>query len=147
MPGPLGTSGGTDLEGSSAGCSSSSLSPSPDPVGGVFRYGSRWESSVLCRLSGSLFVFASQTSLFLLTVAVLERYLTSNSRHRDPRHEARHDTRHEARHDTCHDTHHEARHDTRRDTCRENKGKNLIINFFSHQTLNILAFEDYQPDT
>ncbi|KAM8907849.1 LOW QUALITY PROTEIN: leucine-rich repeat-containing G-protein coupled receptor 5-like [Spinachia spinachia] len=41
---------------------------------GVFwRYGARWESSFLCRLSGFLCVFASQTGLFLLTAAALER--------------------------------------------------------------------------
>ncbi len=37
------------------------------------RYGARWESSFLCRLSGFLCVFSSQTGLFLLTVAALER--------------------------------------------------------------------------
>lgn len=41
------------------------------------RYGARWESSFLCRLSGFLCVFASQTGLFLLTVAALERCLAA----------------------------------------------------------------------
>lgn len=41
------------------------------------RYGAKWESSFLCRLSGFLFVFASQTGLFLLTVAALERCLAA----------------------------------------------------------------------
>ncbi|KAM9328421.1 leucine-rich repeat-containing G-protein coupled receptor 5-like [Pholidichthys leucotaenia] len=43
--------------------------------GSFWRYGMKWESSFLCRLSGFLCVFASQTSLFLLTVAALERCL------------------------------------------------------------------------
>ncbi|KAM7367395.1 hypothetical protein PAMP_015300 [Pampus punctatissimus] len=50
--------------------------------GSFWRYGARWESSFLCRLSGFLCVFASQTGLFLLTVAALERYLTAAARHR-----------------------------------------------------------------
>uniref|UniRef100_A0A3B4ULW4 G-protein coupled receptors family 1 profile domain-containing protein n=1 Tax=Seriola dumerili TaxID=41447 RepID=A0A3B4ULW4_SERDU len=41
--------------------------------GSFWRYGAKWESSFLCRLSGFLCVFASQTGLFLLTVAALER--------------------------------------------------------------------------
>uniref|UniRef100_A0A673A603 Leucine rich repeat containing G protein-coupled receptor 5 n=1 Tax=Sphaeramia orbicularis TaxID=375764 RepID=A0A673A603_9TELE len=41
--------------------------------GSFWRYGAAWESSFLCRLSGFLCVFASQTGLFLLTVAALER--------------------------------------------------------------------------
>ncbi|CAK6983199.1 leucine-rich repeat-containing G-protein coupled receptor 5-like isoform X2, partial [Scomber scombrus] len=48
--------------------------------GSFWRYGARWESSFLCRLSGFLCVFASQTGLFLLTVAALERYLASDAR-------------------------------------------------------------------
>uniref|UniRef100_A0A3Q4AT19 G-protein coupled receptors family 1 profile domain-containing protein n=1 Tax=Mola mola TaxID=94237 RepID=A0A3Q4AT19_MOLML len=49
--------------------------------GNFWRYGARWESSFLCRFSGFLCVFASQTSLFLLTVAVLERCLVATGRH------------------------------------------------------------------
>ncbi|XP_026218230.1 leucine-rich repeat-containing G-protein coupled receptor 5 isoform X2 [Anabas testudineus] len=41
--------------------------------GNFWRYGAKWESSSLCRLSSFLCVFASQTGLFLLTVAALER--------------------------------------------------------------------------
>ncbi|XP_068995537.1 leucine-rich repeat-containing G-protein coupled receptor 5-like isoform X1 [Embiotoca jacksoni] len=41
--------------------------------GSFWRYGAKWESSFLCRLSGFLCAFASQTGLFLLTVAALER--------------------------------------------------------------------------
>uniref|UniRef100_A0A3Q3WG38 G-protein coupled receptors family 1 profile domain-containing protein n=1 Tax=Mola mola TaxID=94237 RepID=A0A3Q3WG38_MOLML len=48
--------------------------------GNFWRYGARWESSFLCRFSGFLCVFASQTSLFLLTVAVLERCLVATGR-------------------------------------------------------------------
>ncbi len=44
------------------------------------RYGARWESSFLCRLSGFLCVFASQTGLFLLTIAALERCLAAAAR-------------------------------------------------------------------
>ncbi|XP_047245912.1 leucine-rich repeat-containing G-protein coupled receptor 5-like isoform X2 [Girardinichthys multiradiatus] len=44
--------------------------------GSFWRYGVKWESSFLCRLSGFLCVFASQTGLFLLTVAALERCLS-----------------------------------------------------------------------
>uniref|UniRef100_A0A667XME6 G-protein coupled receptors family 1 profile domain-containing protein n=1 Tax=Myripristis murdjan TaxID=586833 RepID=A0A667XME6_9TELE len=47
--------------------------------GEFWRYGARWESSFLCRLSGFLCVFASQTGLFLLTVAALERSLDAVS--------------------------------------------------------------------
>uniref|UniRef100_A0A3Q2DDM8 Leucine rich repeat containing G protein-coupled receptor 5 n=1 Tax=Cyprinodon variegatus TaxID=28743 RepID=A0A3Q2DDM8_CYPVA len=43
--------------------------------GSFWRYGVEWESSSLCRLSGFLCVFASQTGLFLLTLAALERCL------------------------------------------------------------------------
>lgn len=45
------------------------------------RYGASWESSFLCRLSGFLCVFASQTGLFLLTIAALERYMAAAARH------------------------------------------------------------------
>uniref|UniRef100_A0A3Q3MIS1 Leucine rich repeat containing G protein-coupled receptor 5 n=1 Tax=Mastacembelus armatus TaxID=205130 RepID=A0A3Q3MIS1_9TELE len=45
--------------------------------GSFWRYGAKWESSFLCRLSGFLCVFASQTGLFLLTVAALERGLAA----------------------------------------------------------------------
>ncbi|XP_056224152.1 leucine-rich repeat-containing G-protein coupled receptor 5-like isoform X1 [Seriola aureovittata] len=45
--------------------------------GSFWRYGAKWESSFLCRLSGFLCVFASQTGLFLLTVAALERCLAA----------------------------------------------------------------------
>lgn len=45
------------------------------------RYGAKWESSFLCRLSGFLCVFASQTSLFLLTVAALERCVATTVGH------------------------------------------------------------------
>ncbi|XP_073336560.1 LOW QUALITY PROTEIN: leucine-rich repeat-containing G-protein coupled receptor 5-like [Pagrus major] len=48
--------------------------------GSFWRYGARWESSFLCRLSGFLCVFASQTGLFLLTVAALERCLAAAAR-------------------------------------------------------------------
>ncbi|XP_070848034.1 leucine-rich repeat-containing G-protein coupled receptor 5-like [Chaetodon trifascialis] len=48
--------------------------------GSFWRYGARWESSFLCRLSGFLCVFASQTSLFLLTIAALERCLAATAR-------------------------------------------------------------------
>lgn len=41
------------------------------------RYGASWESSFLCPLSGFLCVFASQTGLFLLATAALERYLAT----------------------------------------------------------------------
>uniref|UniRef100_A0A3Q3J5Z6 G-protein coupled receptors family 1 profile domain-containing protein n=1 Tax=Monopterus albus TaxID=43700 RepID=A0A3Q3J5Z6_MONAL len=44
--------------------------------GSFWRYGAKWENSFLCRLSGFLCVFASQTGLFLLTVAALERCRT-----------------------------------------------------------------------
>ncbi|XP_059181930.1 leucine-rich repeat-containing G-protein coupled receptor 5A-like [Centropristis striata] len=49
--------------------------------GSFWRYGARWESSFLCRLSGFLCVFASQTGLFLLTAAAMERCLNA-ARHR-----------------------------------------------------------------
>ncbi|KAK9525982.1 hypothetical protein VZT92_016645 [Zoarces viviparus] len=55
--------------------------------GSFWRYGARWESSFLCRLSGFLCVFASQTGVFLLTVAALERCLaaaTAARRHNKP---------------------------------------------------------------
>uniref|UniRef100_A0A3Q2DEL3 Leucine rich repeat containing G protein-coupled receptor 5 n=1 Tax=Cyprinodon variegatus TaxID=28743 RepID=A0A3Q2DEL3_CYPVA len=45
--------------------------------GSFWRYGVEWESSSLCRLSGFLCVFASQTGLFLLTLAALERCLSA----------------------------------------------------------------------
>ncbi|XP_040001197.1 leucine-rich repeat-containing G-protein coupled receptor 5A-like isoform X2 [Xiphias gladius] len=48
--------------------------------GSLWRYGAKWESSFLCRLSGFLCVFASQTGLFLLTVAALERCLAAGAR-------------------------------------------------------------------
>ncbi|KAK7896772.1 hypothetical protein WMY93_022097 [Mugilogobius chulae] len=44
--------------------------------GSFWRYGSAWESSYMCQLSGFLYTFGSQTSIFLLTVAALERCLT-----------------------------------------------------------------------
>ncbi|XP_062339046.1 leucine-rich repeat-containing G-protein coupled receptor 5-like isoform X1 [Osmerus eperlanus] len=40
------------------------------------RYGAQWESSAACRITGFLSVFASETSLFLLTAAALERGLS-----------------------------------------------------------------------
>ncbi|XP_041636755.1 leucine-rich repeat-containing G-protein coupled receptor 5A-like [Cheilinus undulatus] len=43
--------------------------------GSFWRYGATWESSSLCRLSGFLCLFTSQTGLFLLTLAALERCL------------------------------------------------------------------------
>ncbi|XP_033470847.2 leucine-rich repeat-containing G-protein coupled receptor 5-like isoform X1 [Epinephelus lanceolatus] len=52
--------------------------------GSFWRYGARWESSFLCRLSGFLCVFASQTGLFLLTVAALERCLAAATRRHKP---------------------------------------------------------------
>ncbi|CAL8324040.1 unnamed protein product [Lota lota] len=42
-----------------------------------WRYGVQWERSFLCRFSGFLCVFASQTGLFLLTLVALERSLAS----------------------------------------------------------------------
>lgn len=48
--------------------------------GSFWRYGAAWESSYMCRLSGFLYVCASQTSLFLLTVAALERCLAARGR-------------------------------------------------------------------
>ncbi|XP_024146839.1 leucine-rich repeat-containing G-protein coupled receptor 5 isoform X1 [Oryzias melastigma] len=48
--------------------------------GSFWRFGARWESSFLCPLSSFLCVFASQTALFLLTVAALERCLASGVR-------------------------------------------------------------------
>ncbi|XP_056131698.1 leucine-rich repeat-containing G-protein coupled receptor 5-like [Lampris incognitus] len=50
--------------------------------GGFWRYGVGWENSFLCHLSGFLCVFSSQTSLFLLTLAVLERSLAAPRHHR-----------------------------------------------------------------
>ncbi|KAM3587787.1 uncharacterized protein V6R79_013841 [Siganus canaliculatus] len=50
--------------------------------GDFWRYGAKWESSFLCRLSGFLCVFASQTGLFLLTIAALERCLAAAAAHR-----------------------------------------------------------------
>uniref|UniRef100_A0A3B5A732 Leucine rich repeat containing G protein-coupled receptor 5 n=1 Tax=Stegastes partitus TaxID=144197 RepID=A0A3B5A732_9TELE len=46
--------------------------------GSFWRYGAKWESSFLCRFSGFLCVFASQTGLFLLTVAALQRCRSSS---------------------------------------------------------------------
>lgn len=43
--------------------------------GSFWRYGTAWESSYICQFSGFLYTFASQTSIFLLTVAALERCL------------------------------------------------------------------------
>uniref|UniRef100_UPI003AAB514D leucine-rich repeat-containing G-protein coupled receptor 5-like n=1 Tax=Centroberyx gerrardi TaxID=166262 RepID=UPI003AAB514D len=53
--------------------------------GGFWRFGARWESSFLCRLSGFLCVFASQTGLFLLTAAALERSLADTHRRKADR--------------------------------------------------------------
>lgn len=39
------------------------------------RYGTTWENSSMCQLSGFLYTFGSQTAIFLLTVAALERCL------------------------------------------------------------------------
>ncbi|XP_067346854.1 leucine-rich repeat-containing G-protein coupled receptor 5-like isoform X2 [Channa argus] len=50
--------------------------------GSFWRYGGKWESSFLCRLSGFLCVFASQSGLFLLTVAALERCLAAAARYK-----------------------------------------------------------------
>ncbi|XP_017295851.2 leucine-rich repeat-containing G-protein coupled receptor 5 [Kryptolebias marmoratus] len=47
--------------------------------GSFWRFGGKWESSFLCRLGGFLFVFASQTGLFLLTLAAVERCLSARS--------------------------------------------------------------------
>uniref|UniRef100_A0AAY4BRH8 G-protein coupled receptors family 1 profile domain-containing protein n=1 Tax=Denticeps clupeoides TaxID=299321 RepID=A0AAY4BRH8_9TELE len=44
--------------------------------GNFASYGARWESSAGCKLAGFLSVFASETGIFLLTVAALERGLT-----------------------------------------------------------------------
>ncbi|XP_033991668.1 LOW QUALITY PROTEIN: leucine-rich repeat-containing G-protein coupled receptor 5A-like [Trematomus bernacchii] len=57
--------------------------------GNFWRYGARWESSFLCRLSGFLCVFASQTGLFLLTVAALERCTAASSRNKPDGHNGR----------------------------------------------------------
>ncbi|XP_041833471.1 leucine-rich repeat-containing G-protein coupled receptor 5-like isoform X2 [Melanotaenia boesemani] len=51
--------------------------------GSFWRYGITWESSFLCRLSGFLCLFASQTGLFLLTVAALERCMTASAGQRN----------------------------------------------------------------
>ncbi|XP_056281413.1 leucine-rich repeat-containing G-protein coupled receptor 5-like [Pseudoliparis swirei] len=52
--------------------------------GSFWKFGARWESSFLCRLSGFLCVFASQTGLFLLTAAALERcFAAAAARHHD----------------------------------------------------------------
>ncbi|XP_008295256.1 leucine-rich repeat-containing G-protein coupled receptor 5 [Stegastes partitus] len=48
--------------------------------GSFWRYGAKWESSFLCRFSGFLCVFASQTGLFLLTVAALQRCMAADAR-------------------------------------------------------------------
>ncbi|XP_054862687.1 leucine-rich repeat-containing G-protein coupled receptor 5-like [Amphiprion ocellaris] len=48
--------------------------------GSFWRYGAKWESSFLCRLSGFLCVFASQTGLFLLTVTALQRCMAADAR-------------------------------------------------------------------
>ncbi|KAM9846097.1 leucine-rich repeat-containing G-protein coupled receptor 5-like [Aulostomus maculatus] len=45
--------------------------------GSFWRDRARWETSFLCRLSGFLCMFTSQTGLFLLTLATVERYLTT----------------------------------------------------------------------
>ncbi|XP_044041324.1 leucine-rich repeat-containing G-protein coupled receptor 5-like isoform X3 [Siniperca chuatsi] len=57
--------------------------------GSFWRYGARWESSFLCRLSGFLCVFASQTGLFLLTIAALERCLAAARHHKPDGHNGR----------------------------------------------------------
>uniref|UniRef100_A0A8C7KEQ2 Leucine rich repeat containing G protein-coupled receptor 5 n=1 Tax=Oncorhynchus kisutch TaxID=8019 RepID=A0A8C7KEQ2_ONCKI len=44
--------------------------------GSFGRYGARWESSTGCKLTGFVSIFASETSIFLLTVAALERGLS-----------------------------------------------------------------------
>lgn len=43
--------------------------------GSFWRYGTTWENSYMCQLSGFLYTFGSQTAIFLLTVAALERSL------------------------------------------------------------------------
>ncbi|XP_074553904.1 leucine-rich repeat-containing G-protein coupled receptor 5-like [Halichoeres trimaculatus] len=48
--------------------------------GNFWRYGTKWESSFLCRLSGFLCVYASQTGLFLLTLTAFERCLNATNR-------------------------------------------------------------------
>uniref|UniRef100_A0A665TN45 Leucine rich repeat containing G protein-coupled receptor 5 n=1 Tax=Echeneis naucrates TaxID=173247 RepID=A0A665TN45_ECHNA len=52
--------------------------------GSFWRYGAKWESSFLCRLGGFLCMFASQTGLFLLTVAALERCLVTAAQRNKP---------------------------------------------------------------
>uniref|UniRef100_A0A8C6NTW3 G-protein coupled receptors family 1 profile domain-containing protein n=1 Tax=Nothobranchius furzeri TaxID=105023 RepID=A0A8C6NTW3_NOTFU len=47
--------------------------------GSFWRFGVKWDSSFPCRLSGFLCLFASQTGLFLLTAAALERCLWSGA--------------------------------------------------------------------
>ncbi|CAJ1054656.1 leucine-rich repeat-containing G-protein coupled receptor 5-like isoform X2 [Xyrichtys novacula] len=49
--------------------------------GSFWRYGTKWESSVLCQLSGFLCIYATQTSLFLLTFTALERCLNATHCH------------------------------------------------------------------
>ncbi|XP_034018882.1 leucine-rich repeat-containing G-protein coupled receptor 5-like isoform X2 [Thalassophryne amazonica] len=49
--------------------------------GSFWRYGTRWESSFACPLSGFLCLFASQTGIFLLTTAALERCLNGTTHH------------------------------------------------------------------
>lgn len=43
--------------------------------GSFWRYGTAWENSYMCQLSGFLYLFSSQSAIFLLTVAALERCL------------------------------------------------------------------------
>ncbi|XP_013884445.1 leucine-rich repeat-containing G-protein coupled receptor 5A [Austrofundulus limnaeus] len=57
--------------------------------GSFWRFVARWESSFLCRLSGFLCVFASQTGLFLLTLAALERCLAANGAARSNKNDGR----------------------------------------------------------
>ncbi|XP_059582071.1 leucine-rich repeat-containing G-protein coupled receptor 5 isoform X3 [Alligator mississippiensis] len=41
--------------------------------GSFAQYGPWWENGVCCKITGLLFIFASETSIFLLTLAALER--------------------------------------------------------------------------
>ncbi|XP_030645123.1 leucine-rich repeat-containing G-protein coupled receptor 5 isoform X4 [Chanos chanos] len=47
--------------------------------GNFASYGAHWESSAGCKLTGFVSVFASETSIFLLTIAALERGLSVRS--------------------------------------------------------------------
>ncbi|XP_076861594.1 leucine-rich repeat-containing G-protein coupled receptor 5-like [Brachyhypopomus gauderio] len=54
-------------------CSASMALVDTLTFGSFASYGTRWQSSVSCKLSGLVSVFASETGVFLLTAAVVER--------------------------------------------------------------------------